>query len=182
MAEREGAETAGRPEQAFALAPWLNGAPLMVNPLAAFAATTAIGLGIASHFAGLMADAMKGVAAEASAKREEEAAVPATATVVTLVPRAPEKTARPARKREPVKTAERKPAAQKPGADDLKAISGIGPKLEQVLNGMGHRRYGDIAAWTAAKAAEIDAELGLDGRIARDGWVEQAKVLAKGRG
>ncbi len=74
------------------------------------------------------------------------------------------------------------PAGKTAMADDLKAISGIGPKLEQVLNGKGFRQYADLAAMTAAKAAEIDAELGLDGRIARDGWVEQARTLAKARG
>jgi len=85
------------------------------------------------------------------------------------------------------KTAQARPARKAPAAkagkaDDLKAISGIGPKLEQVLNGMGLKRYADIAALTDADAARIEAELGFSGRIARDGWVEQARTLAKGRG
>lgn len=67
-------------------------------------------------------------------------------------------------------------------ADDLKRISGIGPKLEQVLNGRGIERYADIAAWSDADIEHIDAELGFDGRIRRDDWVGQARALQpKGR-
>ena len=76
--------------------------------------------------------------------------------------------------------AARKPAASAPGSkpgDDLKRISGVGPKLEQVLNGRGIRRLADIAALGAADVARLDAELGLDGRVARDDWVGQAKAL-----
>ncbi|WP_349957933.1 5' DNA nuclease [Rhizobium sp. ZPR3] len=67
-------------------------------------------------------------------------------------------------------------------ADDLKRISGVGPKLEQVLNGRGIKRFADIAAWSDADVERIDAELGFDGRIRRDDWVGQAKaLLPKGR-
>ncbi|WP_416796201.1 5' DNA nuclease [Ciceribacter azotifigens] len=65
-------------------------------------------------------------------------------------------------------------------ADDLKKISGIGPKLEQVLNGVGVTRFADIAGWSDKDVARIDAEIGLDGRIVRDGWVAQAKALKEG--
>ena len=79
-----------------------------------------------------------------------------------------------------------KPKRQKPArvvemqADDLKRISGIGPKLEQVLNGMGVRRYADVALWSDKDVQRFDDALGFAGRIARDGWVEQAKALIKG--
>ncbi|NTJ64030.1 5' DNA nuclease [Agrobacterium rhizogenes] len=67
-------------------------------------------------------------------------------------------------------------------ADDLKRISGVGPKLEQVLNGRGIKRFADIAVWSDADVERIDAELGFDGRIRRDDWVGQAKaLLPKGR-
>lgn len=89
----------------------------------------------------------------------------------------------------PAASRTKKPATVRKGsgpnaveADDLKVISGIGPKLEQALNGKGIFRFADIARWSASEAKRIEAELGLDGRIARDGWVEQAKVLAKARG
>ena len=66
--------------------------------------------------------------------------------------------------------------------DDLKRISGIGPKLEQVLNGRGIQRFADIIAWSDADIKRIDVELGFDGRIRRDDWVGQAKaLLPKGR-
>ena len=74
----------------------------------------------------------------------------------------------------------RRKAAAK--TDDLKLISGIGPKLEQVLNGRGILRFADMAAWNQADIERIDAELGFDGRIRRDDWVGQAKALQpKGR-
>ena len=64
---------------------------------------------------------------------------------------------------------------------DLKAISGIGPKLEKVLNGLGIWTYGQIAAWTAEEIAWVEDYLSLAGRIVRDDWTGQATALvAKG--
>lgn len=74
-----------------------------------------------------------------------------------------------------------KPARAKVRADDLKRISGIGPKLETVLNGMGVHRIADIAAWTDADVKTIDDALDFDGRIGRDDWVGQAKALSRGK-
>ncbi|AYG68131.1 MULTISPECIES: 5' DNA nuclease [unclassified Rhizobium] len=66
--------------------------------------------------------------------------------------------------------------------DDLKRISGVGPKLEQVLNGRGIKHFADIAGWSDAEIERIDVDLGFDGRIRRDDWVGQAKaLLPKGR-
>lgn len=65
--------------------------------------------------------------------------------------------------------------------DDLKRISGIGPKVEQVLNSMGISRFADIAAWTPDDIARVDAEIGFSGRIERDDWVGQAKALMGGK-
>ncbi|WP_037414122.1 NADH:ubiquinone oxidoreductase, partial [Sinorhizobium sp. CCBAU 05631] len=86
----------------------------------------------------------------------------------------------PAAVAKPKARAARKPVAAKPKggvADDLKQISGIGPKLEQVLNGHGLRRFADIAALSEADVARLDAEFALDGRILRDDWIGQAKTL-----
>jgi len=74
-----------------------------------------------------------------------------------------------------------KPATRAVKADDLKLIAGIGPKLEQVLNAKGIRSFAEIAAWTDAEIARLDAELGFNGRIGRDDWTGHAKILA-GRG
>ena len=66
-------------------------------------------------------------------------------------------------------------------ADDLKKIKGIGPKMEKLCNALGFWHYEQIAAWTDAEAAWVDANLkGFKGRVTRDGWVAQAAVLAKG--
>lgn len=61
---------------------------------------------------------------------------------------------------------------------DLKAISGIGPKLEKVLNGLGIWTYGQIATWTSEEIAWVEDYLSLGGRIGRDGWTAQAAALA----
>ena len=71
-------------------------------------------------------------------------------------------------------------AARDGGADDLKLIKGVGPKLEGVLNDMGIYHFDQIAAWTAAEVAWVDERLKFKGRIERDGWIEQAKSLANG--
>jgi NADH-quinone oxidoreductase subunit E len=61
---------------------------------------------------------------------------------------------------------------------DLKAISGIGPKLEKVLNGLGIWTYAQIAAWSPQEIAWVDDYLSFNGRIGRDDWTAQAAVLA----
>lgn len=66
-------------------------------------------------------------------------------------------------------------------ADDLKQIKGVGPKLEQLLNDVGVWHFDQIAAWKAKDIAFVDGKMqGFKGRISRDGWVRQAKVLAAG--
>ncbi|WP_244478733.1 MULTISPECIES: NADH-ubiquinone dehydrogenase [unclassified Mesorhizobium] len=62
--------------------------------------------------------------------------------------------------------------------DDLKAIAGVGPKLEQVLNGFGVWTYRQIAAWKAEEIAWMEDALGFKGRIGRDDWLGQAARLA----
>ncbi len=64
--------------------------------------------------------------------------------------------------------------------DDLKRISGVGPKLEKTLNALGVYHYRQIAAWTAEDIAWVDDNLKFKGRIERDDWIGQAKTLAEG--
>ena len=65
--------------------------------------------------------------------------------------------------------------------DDLTRIKGLGPKLAALLGELGITTYAQIAAWDAAEIERIDAKLGrFSGRITRDQWVEQAKLLAAG--
>jgi NADH-quinone oxidoreductase subunit E len=62
--------------------------------------------------------------------------------------------------------------------DDLKAITGIGPKVEQVLNGLGIWTYAQIAEWNEAEVAWVDDMLGFGGRIGRDDWLAKAAKRA----
>ena len=67
------------------------------------------------------------------------------------------------------------------GGDDLLRLKGVGPKLAVLLGELGVVRYTQIAAWTDADIAAIDARLGnFKGRPVRDQWVDQAKYLAAG--
>jgi predicted flap endonuclease-1-like 5' DNA nuclease len=62
--------------------------------------------------------------------------------------------------------------------DDLKRISGIGPKLEQLLNENGIFYYWQVASWSDQDVVAIDEQLDVfKGRIARDDWVTQASQL-----
>jgi len=72
-------------------------------------------------------------------------------------------------------------AARNGQPDDLKQIKGIGPKLEQLCNRLGVYHFDQIAGWTADEVAWVDANLqGFKGRVSRDDWVAQARVLAAG--
>jgi len=247
----------------------LDVSPLMVYPLGAAAAATAVGFGIAGQMAGMMMGAMQGAMqnqgalmgahpdmswimptfAEDLAPEEDEAEVQpvarmATADIVELKPAAkpaaakakakpavaksakPKATpakAKPVKSEAPVKDAavavveklksdaevaaaaasetapvakvakiEAAPALQpedfrrpseieKPDSpDDLKLISGVGPKLEQVLNGLGIWTFAQIAGWQPEEAAWVDDYLQFSGRIERDDWITQAGALARG--
>ena len=61
--------------------------------------------------------------------------------------------------------------------DDLKLISGIGPKLEQKLNSIGIWHYGQVAAWSQSNIDWVNAAISFRGRIEREKWVPQAKQL-----
>lgn len=69
-------------------------------------------------------------------------------------------------------------AARKGKADDLKEIEGVGPALEKLVNSLGFYHFDQIAGWTEADVALVDAEMKtFKGRIARDKWVEQARII-----
>ena len=67
-------------------------------------------------------------------------------------------------------------------ADDLKRISGVGPKLEQTLNSLGIWHFEQVAKLTKKDIAWVDERLRFKGRIERDDWVGQARELAKAKG
>jgi predicted flap endonuclease-1-like 5' DNA nuclease/uncharacterized membrane protein YeaQ/YmgE (transglycosylase-associated protein family) len=63
-------------------------------------------------------------------------------------------------------------------ADDLKKIEGIGPKLEELCNSLGIYHYDQIAAWGEAEVAWMDGNMPrFKGRVTRDKWVAQAKLI-----
>jgi predicted flap endonuclease-1-like 5' DNA nuclease len=65
-------------------------------------------------------------------------------------------------------------------AEDLKRIRGIGVLIERKLNQLGIVAYEQIANWTAAEIDRINQSLDFKGRIERENWVEQARILASG--
>lgn len=63
--------------------------------------------------------------------------------------------------------------------DDLKRISGVGPKLETLLNKHGVYYFWQIDTWTAANIQAMDDRLDVfKGRIERDNWVAQARSFS----
>lgn len=113
----------------------------------------------------------------------------------------PERPAEPTPKAPPETAAEPAPAAEAPPApepapvpkpenlfakrpdqvDDLKQIKGVGPKMEAVLNAKGVYQFAQIAVFTEADLAWLDAATGsFPGRAERDDWVGQARDLAEG--
>jgi predicted flap endonuclease-1-like 5' DNA nuclease len=65
------------------------------------------------------------------------------------------------------------------GGDDLTRIKGLGPKLAEQLRGLGVTSFAQMAAWDDAEIDRIDGQLGrFQGRIRRDDWPGQARLLA----
>lgn len=64
-------------------------------------------------------------------------------------------------------------------ADDLTLITGVGPAMQKRLAALGITKFSQIAAMTKAEAQTLDDKIEARGRVVRDGWVKQAKVLAK---
>ena len=63
---------------------------------------------------------------------------------------------------------------------DLKRIRGVGVSIEKRLHAMGITSYEHIANWTASDIDRISQSLDFKGRIERENWVEQARILAAG--
>ena len=81
---------------------------------------------------------------------------------------------------------EKEPAGERPAAvelpgdkiDDLKDIKGVGPVNEEQLNALGVFTFEQIARWTPANVDWVEDYLSFPGRIEREDWIGQAKVLA----
>ena len=69
-------------------------------------------------------------------------------------------------------------APREGGADKLQSIEGIGPALEKLCHELGIFHFDQIAAWGPAEIAWMDSNLkGFRGRVSRDKWVAQAKII-----
>ena len=64
--------------------------------------------------------------------------------------------------------------------DDLKLISGVGPKTERILHDLGIFTFAQVAGWNAEQREWVDGYLAFSGRIEREDWMKQARALAKG--
>ena len=180
---------------------------LMTYPASVLSASAIAGVGAAGHMAGLWMNAWIG-AVEGAQRGMNAAAAPqpagsrARATAAELIAdanslaeeisrpvavtkrAAPRRSAKPSRETITADQANAMPvAAPKPAKpDDLKAIGGVGPKLEQVLNRLGIWTYAQIAELSPAEIDWIEDYLSFKGRIGRDDWLGQAKRLAAGKG
>ena len=115
----------------------------------------------------------KAVATPAKAAAKPKAAKSATKTAAKSAP-----------KRAPVAADGKPEMLSEPRGgqgDDLKQIKGVGPKMETMLNTMGVWHFEQVAGWRKKEVEWVDNNLeGFKGRVSRDEWVKQAKVLAKG--
>jgi len=105
----------------------------------------------------------KAVASKPAAAAAKPAKAPAAKPATAAAP----KTAR---------AKSRKPS----GADDLRRLIGIGPVNERRLWEHGITTFAQIADWTAADIEQVEHYLQFGGRVEREHWVEQAKLLAAG--
>ena len=72
-------------------------------------------------------------------------------------------------------------AARGGKADKLQRLSGVGPKNVKILQGLGVFHFDQIAAWTAGQVSWVDDHLKFNGRIKREEWTKQARLLADGK-
>jgi NADH-quinone oxidoreductase subunit E len=144
------------------------------NPMAFAMAWTAFGLGMTAHMLGAMSQAFAAAAGQGGAqpKPAEKAADPVKPAVKETAKVLSFETAAKAKSSKPVQAVSK--------LEDLKVISGIGPKLETLLNKLGIFTLAQIASWSAEDAAKVDQDLQLNGRVLRDDWRGQAKQMAEG--
>lgn len=64
--------------------------------------------------------------------------------------------------------------------DNLQRIKGIGKVNEGKLNELGIFHFAQVRDWTAAEARWVGTFLAFAGRIEREDWIGQARVLADG--
>lgn len=134
---------------------------------------------------------LKAAATKAAPTRAVKPAAPKTVTAKVVAPKAapavapkiaaPTVKAAPAQKIAVKPKAAVKPAPKTAGPDNLELLKGVGPKVASLLKSMGVTSFDQVANWTPADVTEIDSKLGtFAGRIGRDNWIDQAKLLVAG--
>ena len=174
----------------FAFAYSVPGA-ILIGLIVAVIVAIILWMGWQDTNSGNASDATTGTATTSTAAARSDATATA-ASPVAAKPAATKAAAKPAAAK-PAAEAAAKPAAKaaaKPavlakaragGADNLKMIKGVGPVLEKALHTTGVFHFDQVGAWTKADAEWFDDNVkGANGRVIRDGWVKQAKILAKG--
>ncbi|TPM07929.1 ATP-binding cassette domain-containing protein [Mesorhizobium sp. B2-3-11] len=149
-----------------------------------------------SYLAGPVSDTVghsEGERVTVSKGASKAAQVDARAATVASRPVAPAPAKPAPKKAAPRKTAAKAPAAKAEGvsnrlaaprggkADNLTRIKGIGTVNEKKLNEHGIFHFDQIGAWKKADVEAVEAYLAFDGRIAREEWVKQAKLLGQGK-
>ena len=128
--------------------------------------------------------AVKATTAKTATAKTTKAKAATTKAATAKTAAAKSTTAKPKVAAEPKAAASAKPvtltAARAGGADDLKQLKGVGPALEKTLNELGFYHFDQVATWKKKDVAWVDSNLRFKGRIERDGWIAQAKILAKG--
>ncbi len=163
---------------------WLGWTDPQAAPQAPRAAAAAVATPIPSNASAKVAETATSIATVTAAD-----VAPAAVTAMPAAEKAAKPAAAKAAKPAAAKTA--KPAAaDKPavlakardgGPDDLKMIKGVGPVLEKALHENGVFHFDQVAAWKIKDARWFDENVkGANGRVIRDEWIKQAKILAKG--
>jgi NADH-quinone oxidoreductase subunit E len=94
-----------------------------------------------------------------------------------IAPKAAERAAAPGKTERPKGIS----SARGGKADKLQRISGVGPKNEKVLHNLGFFHFDQIARWTAEEIEWVDDHLKFNGRIKREEWTRQCRLLAAGK-
>ena len=138
--------------------------------------------------AAIGAGSVAGVAVAAAAAKPAKKAAPKKDEAPKAEKKAEPKKEAPKKEAPKAEAAESENAGTKPAnlldaprdgqPDDLKKISGVGPKLEGILHDNGVYHFDQIAAWGKDEIAYMDDQLSFKGRIERDGWIDQATTLA----
>ncbi len=120
---------------------------------------------------------LKAASAKAEPVKAPAKAAPAKASPAKAVAKAP------AAKAPAAASTGKPPALAKPEgtANNLTRIRGIGAVNEKKLNELGIFHFHQIAAWKKKEAEWVGDFLAFPGRIEREDWTGQAKLLAKGK-